>query len=116
MRWLKKHAAVKSIGGIVLLLIVFFAIVSIIGYNSFTDALLSQYSEGAFLIAGTAARLVDADRMDAYAQSGGTTQEYNETWEQLDRLCNSSGATFIYVIRPDLSDRFDLQAAGISHT
>ena len=104
MRWLKKHAAVKSIGGIVLLLIVFFAIVSIIGYNSFTDALLSQYSEGAFLIAGTAARLVDADRMDAYAQSGGTTQEYNETWEQLDRLCNSSGATFIYVIRPDLSD------------
>ena len=104
MRWLKKHAAVRSIGGIVLLLIVFFAIVSIIGYNSFTDALLSQYSEGAFLIAETAARSVDADRMDAYAQSGGTTQEYNETLERLDQLCNSSGATFIYVIRPDLSD------------
>ena len=42
MKLLKKHAAIKSIGGIVLLLIVFFAVVSVIGYNSFTEALLSQ--------------------------------------------------------------------------
>ncbi len=104
MKLLKKHAAVKSIGGIVLLLAVFFAIVSVIGYNSFTEALLSQYSEGAFLTAETAARMLDADRMDEYAQSGGTGAEYTETLDRLDRLCNSSGATFIYVIRPDRSD------------
>ena len=104
MGFLKKHATVKSIGGIVLLLIIFFAIVSIIGYNSFTDALLSQYSEGAFLTAETAANLVDADRMEAYAQSGGSTEEYLGVWEKLDQLCNSSGATFIYVIQPDRSD------------
>ncbi len=104
MKFLKQHAAVKSIGGIILLLVVFFAIVSIIGYNSFTDALLNQYSDGAFLTAETAAQLVDADRMEAYAQSGGATEEYLDVLDQMDRLCNSSGSTFIYVILPDRSD------------
>ena len=104
MKILKQHAAVKSIGGIVLLLLVFFAVVSIIGYNSFTEALMSQYSEGAFLTAETAAQMVDADRMDEYAESEGATQEYLDVWNQLDHLCNSSGSTFVYVIRPDRSD------------
>ena len=104
MKLLRQHATVKSIGGIVLLLLVFFAAVSIIGYNSFTEALLSQYSEGAFLTAETAAGRLDAEKMDEYAQSGGTTPEYLRAWEEMDRLCNSTGATFIYVIQPDRSD------------
>ena len=104
MKKRKQHATVKSISGIVLLLLVFFAIVSVIGYNSFTDALMYQYSEGAFLTAETAANLMDADRMDAYEQSGGITEEYIDVWEALDQLCNSSGSTFIYVIQPDRSD------------
>ncbi|MBR6965749.1 MAG: hypothetical protein IKH81_01510 [Clostridia bacterium] len=90
LKLLKQHAAVKSIGGIVLLLLVFFATVSLIGYNSFTEALLSQYSEGAFLTAETAARRLDADRMEEYAQSGGTTPEYLEAWNEMDELCNST--------------------------
>ncbi|MCR5566779.1 MAG: PP2C family protein-serine/threonine phosphatase [Clostridiales bacterium] len=104
MKLLKQHVTVKSIGGIVLLLLVFFATVSMIGYNSFTEALLSQYSEGAFLTAETAARRLDADRMEEYAQSGGATPEYLEAWKEMDDLCNSTGATFIYVIQPDRSD------------
>ena len=68
MKWLKNHIAAKSIGGIVLLLIIFFAVVSFISYNSFTEALLTQYSEGAFTTAHTAARMINADRMDAFAQ------------------------------------------------
>ena len=104
MKLLKQHATVKSIGGIVLLLLVFFATVSVIGYNSFTEALMSQYSEGAFLTAETAARRLDADRMDEYVQSGGATPEYLEAWKEMDGLCNSTGATFIYVIQPDRSD------------
>ena len=104
MKFLRQHAAVKSIGGIILLLVVFFAIVITIGYNSFTDALLDQYSDGAFLTAETAAQLVDADMMEEYARSGGTTEEYLDVWNNMDRLCNSSGATFIYVIQPDRSD------------
>ena len=104
MKRLREHAAAKSIMGIVLLLLVFSAIVSVIGYRSFTDALLDQYADGAFLTARTAAQLLDADRVEAYAASGGTTEEYREVWTQMDRLCNSSGSTFIYLIQPDRTD------------
>ena len=104
MKRLNQRITYKSIFGIVLLLILFSAIVGAIGYNSFTDALLNQYAEGAFLTAQTAAELVDADRMDEYAQSGGTTPAYLEVWDRMDHLCNSSGSTFIYVILPDRSD------------
>ena len=94
----------KSVSGIVILLVVFSAIVSVIGYNSFTDALLEQYSNGALLIADSAALTISADEMDNYKNSGGTTTEYKDVWNSLDSLCNSSGSTFIYVIQPDLTD------------
>ena len=42
--------------------------------------------------------------MAAYEESGGKTEEYREILTNLDLLCNASGATFVYVIRPDLSD------------
>ena len=41
----------KSVSGIIVLLVVFSAIVSVIGYKGFTDALLEQYSDGTLLIA-----------------------------------------------------------------
>ncbi len=104
MKGLRQHVTVKSISGIVLLLVLFSAIVSVIGYRTFTNALLNQYAHGAFLTAQTAAELVDADRLDEYAQSGGVTPEYMAVWDQLDHLCNTSGSTFIYVIEPDRSD------------
>ena len=104
MKHVREHAAVKIIAGIVLLLVVFSAIVSVIGYNSFTKALLNQYAEGAFLTAETAAHEMDGDRIDDYARSGGTTEEYLAVWDRLDQLCNSTGSTFIYLIRPDRSD------------
>ena len=104
MRKLRQHAAFRSIGGIVLLLVLFSGIVSMIGYTSFSSALLDQYADGAFLTAETAADYVDADRIDAYARSGGTTDEYRTVWESLDHICNSTGATFVYVIVPDRTD------------
>ena len=104
MKFLKQHVTAKSIAGIVLLLVIFSVIISIIGYRSFTEALLDQYADGAFMTADTAAGIVNADRMDEYAQSGGTTLEYRAVWEKLDALCNSSGVTFVYVIQPDRSD------------
>ena len=94
----------KSVAGIVLLLAVFSLIVSIIGYNSFTEALLSQYADGAFRTAETAAMELDTDKMEEYVQSGGVTEEYKTVLDSIERLCNSYGATFIYVIRPDLTD------------
>ncbi len=87
-----------------LLLVVFSVIVCLIGYHSFTNALLNQYADGAFLTARTAAQEVDGDRDEAYAGSGGTTEEYKAVWERLDHLCNTSGSTFIYLIQPDRTD------------
>ena len=104
MKKLKQHATVKSIVGIVLLLVTFSLIVLTIGYSTFTDALMEQYVDGAYLTAKAAALHVDADRMDAYAASGGEGEEYTKVWNELDSLCNSSGSTFIYVIIPDTSD------------
>ena len=101
---LNKRIVFKSLFGIVLLLTVFSALVSAIGSHVFTEALLNQYSEGAFRTADAAALAVDADRMDIYASSGGAGEEYQDVWDQLDALCNATGATFIYVILPDLSD------------
>ena len=96
---------VKSVSGIVAILAIFSVIVSILGYNSFTEALLEQYSDDAFYTAGTAAvTCIDADRMDAYEESGGKTEEYLDAWNRMETLCNTSGVTFIYVIRPDRSD------------
>ncbi len=94
----------KSIFGIELLLLTFFLVVSAIGYQGFTDALLDQYSEDAFRTAKVAALNLDADRMDAYQESGGTTEEYRNILKTLDRVCNASSSTFVYVIRPDQTD------------
>ena len=94
----------KSILGIVILLIVFSLIVSMMGFRNFTDALLDQYSDGAFRTANTAVMEFDISKIEDYAASGGTTDEYIAALESMERLCNSSGSTFIYVIRPDLSD------------
>ena len=49
----------KSIAGMVLLVIVFSILVSIMGFYSFTDALLEQYAEGALRTAETAAAALD---------------------------------------------------------
>ena len=96
----RQHATVKSIIGIVLLLFIFSAIVMTIGYSIFSDSILEQYSDGAYLTAKTAAGHVDADKMDEYLSSGGQGEEYEKAWNELDSLCNSSGSMFIYVIIP----------------
>ena len=100
----KVSIILKSISGIVMLLIVFSVIVSIIGFRNFTDALLDQYSDGAFHTANIAVMEMNVSKIEDYAVSGGATEEYTSALESMERLCNSSGSTFIYVIRPDLRD------------
>ena len=88
----------------VILLVLFSVVVSVIGFNGFTNALLAQYADGAFRTARTASSELSADLIDDYWASGGQTAEYRAILERLERLCNSSGSTFIYVIQPDLTD------------
>ena len=94
----------KSLFGIIFLLVAFTMTVSFLGYRGFKESLLSQYADSAFRIAHTSATMLDADRVDAYAASGGQGEEYETVRHRISRICNAFGATFIYVIRPDLTD------------
>ena len=104
MKKIKENIIVKTILILVVVLVAFTVLVSVIGYQEVTQALLDQYSEGAFRTAGIAARFVDHDKIDEYMQSGGKGAEYEETWNRLSSICNATGSTFIYVITPDTSD------------
>ena len=104
MKKVTQRVVFKCIMGIIIPLILLSLIVAFFGYHSFTDGMMELYETGAIQIAQTAVLEVDADRLDIFAASEGATEEYLDTLNRLDRLCNSSGATFIYVIRPDLTD------------
>ena len=86
------------------LLVVFAVIVNLAGNRAFSEAIRMQYSEDAFRIATAAAMEIDGDRMDEYFDKGEDWEEYRTIWNRMDELCNAMGATFIYVIRPDLTD------------
>ncbi|MBO5555566.1 MAG: SpoIIE family protein phosphatase [Oscillospiraceae bacterium] len=104
MKKLIRGITFKSIFSIVLLLSMFAAAVDAAGNDAFADAAKLQYASDAFRIANAAALTLDPDRMDAYFESGGDSEEYQTAWKRMDQLCNTMGATFIYVIRPDRAD------------
>ena len=104
MKKIKENIIVKTILILVVVLVAFTVLVSVIGYQEVTQALLDQYSEGAFRTAEIAARFVDHDKIDEFMRSGGKGAEYEETWNRLSSICNATGSTFIYVIMPDTSD------------
>ena len=82
MKRLLNSIRFKSIFGVEMLLLIFFLIVSIIGYQGFTDALLDQYSDDAFRTAKVAALNLEQDRINAYIQSGGKDEEYQKILEK----------------------------------
>ena len=94
----------KSLFGIAVLLAAFSIIIGIIGYRAFSEAIMDQYADGAFNTAESASLLIDANKIDDIAESKGETEEYRKLWKEVDKLCNSHNATFVYVIQPDLSD------------
>ena len=104
MRKLRENIVFKTIFTLVVLLFVYSMVVSLIGYRELTDALLNQYADGAFRTAGIAARFIDPDRIDEYADSGGEGEEYTKVDDRLASICNSTGSTFVYVIMPDRTD------------
>ena len=87
--------AFRTFVGIAILLAAFSIIMGAIGYRVFSDAISEQYADGAFNTADSAYVLIDPDRIDALADSGGETEEYRKVWLAIDSLCNSQGVTFI---------------------
>ena len=104
MKIIKEHITYRSILVIVLLLTIFAVMIASIGFHGFTDALMEQHADGAYLAARTAVHIINPDRIDEYLESGGETEEYKTAIATMQRLCDSSNSTFIYVILPDRSD------------
>ncbi len=95
------------------LLLIFCVVVSTIGYLKFTDSLTSEYTDSAIRTADTAATLVKADNIGEYllnAQSiknnenTAIVQEYRQSLDYLNTLCDKQNVTVIYVIAVDTTD------------
>ena len=95
--------AVNIIGAIVLLLALFGAVVSAIGYVSFTNAFKNEYAVSTYHMAKTAAALINGDALQTYLD-GGETAEYERTKEELGTYCRNMNVSLIYVIVVDRSD------------
>ena len=94
----------KCIASVVLLLALYSIAVGFAGYYGVTKSLTERYEDEAFRTCKASAMYVDADKLDTFKNSGGKTKEYKETLERLQKMCNVSDSTFVYVIQPDTSD------------
>ena len=90
--------------GVVMSILIFGALVSLMGYGAFTTTLESQYTESAYRIADTAASVVNPYKLDKYLEEGLANREYVNSRARLQQLCNTQDATFIYVLKADTSD------------
>ena len=100
----RESIAIMSIATIILILAVFSVIISAIGYKGFTEALLEQYTEDAFWTAEMSRLCIDPDMMERYKENGGDNPEHMNVNELLQKICDSTGVEFIYVIEPDTRD------------
>ncbi len=83
-------------------LLVFFSFVAeIIGYNRFTNAFLTEYSNSIYRTAVTASNYVDADDFDEYIESEELLIGYSQSKNALDNLCKGQEIECIDVVIPD---------------
>ena len=100
---LRSSMAINIIGGIVLMLAIFGAVVSLIGYVSFSTAFRKEYAVSTYHMADAATVLVNGDHLETYLV-GGEREEYLRTKEYLDVYCRKMSVSLIYVILVDRSD------------
>ncbi len=103
IRKLQTNMSVNIIGTIILVLFIFGAVVSTIGYIGFTISFKSEYSQTTFHMADTAATLVNGDKLEDYLRSG-EDNDYRRTKRLLDAYCNKMEVSLVYVIVVDRSD------------
>lgn len=89
--------------GIIVLLVVFSAIVGIIGTQCFIGAFRREYSTVTYHMADSAAAFVNGDHINEYL-AGKEQQEYIQTKNNLDSLCKNMNVSIIYVISVNQAD------------
>ena len=75
-RTFRRNLVFNVIISVVLLTVFFGAIVSLIGYISFTESLTREYVESAYHNAYTATSLLDGGKIDEYLAGGEENAEY----------------------------------------
>jgi len=95
--------AFNLIGVIVLLLVILGVTVSTLGFLSFSDTIVSQYTESTRHMADTAASVINGDHIEAY-KNGEYTEEYRQTAARLDEDSRTMHVSLIYLIDVDQSD------------
>ena len=100
----RKSIAFKSIVAIVLILAFFSVIICVLTYNGFTEALLEQYTNDAFWTADMARLGIIPDMMEHYKENDGVNMNHMNVADILQKICDSTGVEFIYVIEPDIND------------
>lgn len=103
-RKFRYNLAFNVIIAVVLLIVFFGAVVSLIGYMSFTESLTREYVESAYHNAYTATSLLDGGKIDEYLAGGEDDAEYSLVQLRMDILCERMNLTLIYVIKVDTSD------------
>ena len=101
---MRSNLSFNIISAVVLLLVFFSLIVSAIGYVSFTNAFYREYRETTCNMAYTASMLIKPDRIDTYLEEGGTSYEYLQSKNNLDKFCLKMDVSIVYVIKVDTSD------------
>ena len=87
-------------GAVIFLLIMFSIIIEIIGYNRFTRTYTKEYNDSAYKTGLTAEAIINADNIDLYLESEGSSDEYKLTNSRLNILTNKMDVSVVYVIKP----------------
>ncbi len=98
---LNSNLSFMIIGSVIILLVVFAAVIDIIGYRRFTWVYTNEYNDYAYRTALTAAAIIDADQIDHYIETGGEDEGYKKTRDNLFILANKQGVSVIYLVKPD---------------
>ena len=106
---MKKFQAIRAnmsmnvIGGLVAFLLLFGALVCIIGNYCIVSAFKSEYATVTYHMADAAAVLVNGDHIGQYL-AGEEQEEYAVSKRRLDTMCQKLNVSLIYVIQVDRSD------------
>ncbi len=94
----RRRLRAMIVASLAVLLIIFGLIANIIGYRQFTETLTQHYKDYALAAANEAATIIDADKLDEFLESGGTTDEFVTEHDRLQTLCDKLDIQFIYAV------------------
>lgn len=95
--------SLNVIGALVALVLIFGSGVGILGYYSFENSFKQEYATTTFHMARSAVLAINADHIDNYLNNE-YAEEYEETKEELDKMCRALNVSLIYLIKVDTTD------------